>query len=1587
MGLGDVTNSLLSGGEKLLDSGEKLLGEGIDYTTDKIGDGLDYVGAHKWADVVEDWGDGVASDLGATPGEQQLGETEEADELVHGSPSKIRESAKHLRDFHSAFDKVGQGLKKVDSSGWKGEGGDAFRKKFGVHPAKWTQASEACRSAAGALESYADTVKWAQGQAKEAVELYKKGVKASKEAFEAHKEKVESYKAKAKSGEDPGPEPAPFKDPGKADVQAARQKLAEARKQRNTAASEAQGTVKTALAHAPAEPPPLDRLGNNLKDGYQAVNTELTHVVGGALKGTAGLYNFVRGLNPMDPYNLTHPAAYLQNVNMTLAGLVSTAAHPERAVKAAVDGFKKDPSEFFGRMLPELVGTKGAGLARGGLRLGLKEGLEGVAEQGVRKTARNAVEEGAGKSARGRVSEDPHGPSRDQQSVYSGGTDPIDLATGKMYLPQTDVTLPGTLPLVFARRVESGYGLGRWFGPSWSSTLDQRLEIDAEGVVYVTEDGLLLSFPHPAPGLPTRPSHGPRLSLDRVDDGYTITDPGGHLTWHFADRGPGPAVLEQIDDRNGNWIVFEYDDAGVPSAIVHSGGYRLRIDSADGRVTGLHLAGGAPDGSDLQLIGYGYTEGDLTEVRNASGSPLRFGYDESGRVTSWTDTNGHTYAYAYDDRDRCIAQGGTDGHMSLRLSYGERDPETGLRTTEAVNGEGAVRRYFVNDRYQIVAMVDPAGHTRRFTHDRFNRLLSETDAVGRTTSRRYDDEGNLTEIVRPDGRRTIFSHDARGLLTRIVRPDGSSVRQEFDDRGNRTSVIDSASGRTSFRYDERGRLSAVRDPYGRVTRIRSDAAGLPVEVCDHAGNTMRYGRDAFGRITTITDPFGMTGDMEWSAEGHVTRRRNPDGTEEAWTYDGEGNCLTHTNTVGGVTRFEYAPFDLLIARTEPDGSRYTFTYDDELRLTRVTNPLGRTWSYDYDAVGRLSTETDFGGRVIRYSYNAAGELISRTNALGQSVSFEHNEMGQIVRKSVDGEVMTYTYDFTDQIAHAASRHAELTLLRDRRGRLVSERIDDREVRYRYDEFGKPTGRTTPSGADSAWDYDSEGNLHQFTADGRVIALEYDRIGREVSRRYGESLSVTRSFDEMNRLISQAVDHSRRRIQSRTYEYRADGSLTKVDDQLNGVRQYELDPVGRTTRVSGEEWAESYAYDRLGNQTAADWPARQFGDEGCGDRTYEGADLVRAGRIRYEHDAAGRVVLRQKTRLSRKPDTWRYTWDAEDRLTQVVTPDGTVWRYRYDALGRRIGKQRIAENGVDVLEQVDFTWDGTSLCEQTTHWADSTESVTLTWHLNGTEAVAQSERRTLATASQEEIDARFFAIVSDLSGSPCELVDESGEIAWRARATNWGKLSWSVRSHAYTPLRFPGQYFDSETGLNYNYLRYYDPEVGRYISLDPLGLAPAANPVGYVDRPSVLCDPLGLAPQKSPIPPKPYETPNYPDLAKHFNPEGGNTNCTYVADAYEQYLRGQGIKPVPANMGGFQSLDRLEKAYGSSFKDTDFWGMVDHVRNSGHGARGIVAASPGGGTPGHVFNIVNHQNRVLFIDAQTGFVDPMLFQSFKLMRTN
>jgi RHS repeat-associated protein len=226
-----------------------------------------------------------------------------------------------------------------------------------------------------------------------------------------------------------------------------------------------------------------------------------------------------------------------------------------------------------------------------------------------------------------------------------------------------------------------------------------------------------------------------------------------------------------------------------------------------------------------------------------------------------------------------------------------------------------------------------------------------------------------------------------------------------------------------------------------------------------------------------------------------------------------------------------------------------------------------------------------------------------------------------------------------------------------------------------------------------------------------------------------------------------------------------------------------------------------------------------------------------------------VVVRRKKRLSRKPDVWRYAWDTQDRLVEVTTPDGTKWVYRYDPFGRRVAKQRFAPDGETVVEEVTFAWDGFALAEQVVRTDDRAPRCTVwDWEPDRFSPVTQVDRVALAERPQDWVDDPFYSIVTDLVGTPTELVDEQGELAWRARSTVWGApFEDTGTDEAYCPLRFPGQYRDPESALNYDYYRHYDPETGQYASLDPLGLAPGPNPRAYVPNPFTAVDPLGLAP--------------------------------------------------------------------------------------------------------------------------------------------
>jgi RHS repeat-associated protein len=1084
----------------------------------------------------------------------------------------------------------------------------------------------------------------------------------------------------------------------------------------------------------------------------------------------------------------------------------------------------------------------------------LAKGVKSLGAGGLK-----AMAKGLGKGGLRNGADDAAARSKPAAGRCKNG-DPIDMVSGEMLMEETDVELPGLLPVVLRRTHLSTYRWGRSFGPSWASTLDERLELDAEGAVLATEDGMILLYPVPVRGSSAMPLEGPRWPLDW--DGVPgatirITDPATGLTRHFAPRQAPAAEEEQftlplaaVTDRNGLRIDFERDPEGVPIAVRDSAGRRIDVDTDGGRVVRLRLRNpqDGPEGTLLRSFDYS-PEGHLTEIRNSSGLPLKLTYDDRARITSWTDRNGCWYRFTYDDQDRCVRGEGAQGRLSCTIGYDTENRET--RYTDAL---GHTTTYRYNELYQLVAQTDPLGHSTYSEWDRYNRLLSRTDPLGRTTRYEYDEQGAPTAIVRPDGSRELAENNEYGDPVAVTQADGHVWRMEYDAHGNLISETDPVGARVSYRYDRTGAVVAITDAAGRTAVLEPDAAGQPVAVTDAEGSTTRYERDAFGRIIAQTGPDGSVTRFEWTPEGRLSRRVLPDGSTERRLYDGEGNLVEHTDVLGQITRFEYGEFDLPTVRVDPDGSRLAFAYDGQLRVTSITNQTGAVWRYFYDETGRLVREQDFDGRVQSYRFDAAGRLVAQTNGAGETIDYVRDEFGKVVQQRTPEGITTYTYDRVGNLRHVIGPGAELTYERDARGRILAETCNGATVTSAYDVLGRRTRRVTPSNAESVWEYDGRDRPTLLRTAGRTVTFAYDEAGRETERRTDTAV-LTQTWGTDGRLAAQTLTTGAaaspdapapRPLQHRTYRYRPDGTVSAITDLLNGDRLVDVDGSGRVTGVRAATWTERYAYDAAGNLTNGEWQENERPEQGL----LRSAPVERrAGDIRYEYDTQGRVVVRRKKRLSRKPDVWRYTWDSQDRLVGVTTPDGSRWIYHYDPFGRRTAKQRLAPDGQTVLEEVTFAWDGFVLAEQVTRSGDQAPSCTVwDWERDRFSPVTQVQRVLAPDSPQQWVDDQFFSIIADVVGTPTELIDEHGEPAWRARSTVWGApLDDRDADGAYCPLRFPGQYHDLESGLNYNYQRHYDPETAQYVSVDPLGLAPGPNPRAYVPNPFTAVDPFGLSP--------------------------------------------------------------------------------------------------------------------------------------------
>jgi RHS repeat-associated protein len=231
--------------------------------------------------------------------------------------------------------------------------------------------------------------------------------------------------------------------------------------------------------------------------------------------------------------------------------------------------------------------------------------------------------------------------------------------------------------------------------------------------------------------------------------------------------------------------------------------------------------------------------------------------------------------------------------------------------------------------------------------------------------------------------------------------------------------------------------------------------------------------------------------------------------------------------------------------------------------------------------------------------------------------------------------------------------------------------------------------------------------------------------------------------------------------------------------------------------------------------------------------------------RYQYDEHGRLI---EKRIGRHT-TVRLRWNKEHQLVESTTERNGVRqnsRYEYDALGRRILRK-------DLFGETRFLWDGMRLLQE----KRGDQNTTYVYQPGTHEPIARIDD-TDPDYRPPGAQAKIYHFHTHINGAPEELTDETGQTLWRARYKTWGNLALEESfaplperdraEHATKqPIRMQGQYADTETGLYYNTFRYYDPDVGRFISEDPIGLLGGLNLYQFAPNADGWVDPWGWKP--------------------------------------------------------------------------------------------------------------------------------------------
>jgi RHS repeat-associated protein len=983
----------------------------------------------------------------------------------------------------------------------------------------------------------------------------------------------------------------------------------------------------------------------------------------------------------------------------------------------------------------------------------------------------------------------------------------------------------------------------------------QTLAYDATGLRSVTDAyGRKISFAYGATGMVVTDPGLNQYQYKYNSNGKidTVTYPGGKSRKYLYNE-PSftagqnlPKALTGIIDENGaRYATWTYEGDSAKSSEHAGGADRVELTYyADGEGNPLltqvtDAAGGARTHNYLVLNGgvlfSGYSGtcaacsdassskdhdgyGNVLESRDQNGNITTFLYIAARKLESWRNESGRVTDTVWHDRFR-LPTLVSEAKRRTKHTY---DEVTGLLLAT-----------------ELTDLV--SGGTRAWTYKYTGRLLESMDGprtdVADITSYSYDTKGNLATLKNALGKVTKFTlYDENGRLKLMTDPNSLTTGFDYNGRGDLVRQTRGTEA-TGYDYDGARQLKLVTLPTGATIKYTYDDAHRLTDIENDVGERIHFTLNAAGKRER-EEVFGATGVLVQSKSatftplGRLHHAIDAYNHHTIYSYDQNGNIVSIADPLNRIVQFRIDNFDRAEEVTLGDRqSRIGTEYDTNDEIEAVITPSQSRVEYGVDGLGnRKTTDTADPDAISKTNnFDAAGNMTSNTEARGVTTVYTYDALNRL--KSVaapEATPITLTYDAgvygVGHLTGAVDEAGTTTLTYTKDGRLekVARAVDTLTLatKYKYDEVGRLVELMYPSGRILTYAYIRDKVVGMTFGGTSILSnLQYQPFGAPTRWTWGNGKIYTRQFD-LNGELEKYDDAN----SVKTIRRDEAGRIRAIEDSAstNQYQSFDYDELDHLTKYKVGQPAQlerEYFYDIEGNRTSVAIGGQQFpytylfgtnfltGVSGPLPKHWDYADPL-AKTITDGTNLFSLDPYRRSSGVSNATVSVKYLPDYASRRVSKKFAGGVTVHFVYDSDGRLLSEVNAA--GATLVEYV---------------WLGDTP---------------------VAVYRQGAMNY----VYADHLNTPRSITDIANVVRWNWRSEPFGSTpvnsNPSGKGDFTYNLRFPGQYFDSESGLHYNYYRDYDPQTGRYIESDPIGLDGGINTYAYVgSNPLSYADPEGL----------------------------------------------------------------------------------------------------------------------------------------------